>query len=352
MPVVRGLMDGITGMARLEPHAIHVIRAPLLKLFASRLEGMGAPVDHLLDRAGISAELLDFPDTLVPLANAFQFLELTCSALGTEHAGLHVGLSASLADFGDYGRSLANSATVSAYLERGARYYNCLNRGERLWLSSVDGRELRVNFSSSGGHPLGAYQSHLSTLIVTILTLRQAAGPGWCPRELGLAYHPREPAPLSGLLPGARILYGMNHSYITLPAALTRMRFPRASGRSHASETSPGRPLPTDIVDIVLSQIEALYNHRGAPHIDEVADSLAMSRRTLQRQLGGRCTTYCDILNQSRMRRARDWLDHSDRSVTEIAFDLGYTDASNFTRAFRRHTGLSPSDFRRQAAVG
>jgi len=41
-----------------------------------------------------------------------------------------------------------------------------------------------------------------------------------------------------------------------------------------------------------------------------------------------------------------DWLDRSDKPVTEIALALGYTDASNFARAFRRHTGLSPRAYR------
>jgi len=54
-------------------------------------------------------------------------------------------------------------------------------------------------------------------------------------------------------------------------------------------------------------------------------------------------------LTAIRLRRAADWLQHTDRPVVEIALDLGYSDASNFTRAFRRQTGVSPSTFRRQA---
>jgi hypothetical protein len=47
-------------------------------------------------------------------------------------------------------------------------------------------------------------------------------------------------------------------------------------------------------------------------------------------------------------RQAR--MKHSDKPVVEIAFDLGYADASNFTRAFRHLTGVTPSAFRQASA--
>ena len=81
-------------------------------------------------------------------------------------------------------------------------------------------------------------------------------------------------------------------------------------------------------------------------HIDRIAESLGMSRRTLQRAIGREGLTYLGLVNEYRLRKARDWLDGSEKPVTEIALDLGYTDASNFSRAFRRHIGLTPTEYR------
>lgn len=336
-------------MARLKRPAMHVVRAPVFRQITFRLERLGAPVGQLLESAGISQELLALPDTLVPLANVFRFFELSCSSLGTEHLGLDLGLASSLADFGDYGKSLANSPTVGAYMQAGTRHYRCLNSGERLWLSHEEGGAIKINMSSSENRSLGAHQSHLCTLIVTILTIRQAAGNDWLPGELGLAYIPREPIPATELFAGTRIVYGTQHSYITVPSCLIPQRFPQAGKSRTSLPQGPGTPLPTDILDIVTNQIETLYTNKGTPHIDTVAESLSMSRRTLQREIARRGTTYVDIVHHSRMRQACEDLDGSDKTITEIAFELGYTDASNFTRAFRRETGLSPSAFRRQA---
>ena len=336
-------------MASLERTAIHMIRAPIITHLACRLEAMGAPVASLLGRAGISAELLAFPDTLIPLANTFKLLELACSSLGTEHLGIDLGLGSSLVDFGDYGKSLAGSLTVGAYMHAGTRHYRCLNSGERLWLSRAGDGDIRINMTSHEKHSLGAHQSHLCTLIVSILTIRQAAGPDWCPSKLGLAYTPREPVPATELLARTHIEYGTQYSYITVPSSLLQRVFPQASRSQDVQIPGPGDPMPTDILEIVTNQVETLYTNRGTPHIDSVAESLSMSRRTLQREIARRGTTYVDIVHHSRMRQACEDLDGSDKTITEIAFELGYTDASNFTRAFRREIGISPSAFRRQA---
>ena len=48
------------------------------------------------------------------------------------------------------------------------------------------------------------------------------------------------------------------------------------------------------------------------------------------------------MLAEARQRLAIDWLENTDKPVGEIAFDLGYTDSSNFSRAFRREVGLTP----------
>jgi len=95
-------------------------------------------------------------------------------------------------------------------------------------------------------------------------------------------------------------------------------------------------------------QIEAWLPQRAAP-IDLVAETLGMSRRSLQRGLASEGVRYTDLLDAVRLRHAADWLQHTDKPVLEIALDLGYTDPSNFTRAFRRQTGVAPRTYRHGA---
>jgi AraC-like DNA-binding protein len=107
--------------------------------------------------------------------------------------------------------------------------------------------------------------------------------------------------------------------------------------------------LPSDLAGLVELQIASLLSGR-APPVDLIAESLGTSRRSLQRGLAQQGISYTDLLTKVRLRRAAEWLERSEKPVVEIAFDLGYADASNFTRAFRQLTGVPPSAFRQAAA--
>jgi AraC-like DNA-binding protein len=82
------------------------------------------------------------------------------------------------------------------------------------------------------------------------------------------------------------------------------------------------------------------------PGVEEVANELHMSSRTLKRKLQQLGTSYQKVLDDLRKGLAVEYLSQSDKTVDEIALSLGYSDASNFARAFRRWTSKSPSDYR------
>jgi AraC-like DNA-binding protein len=69
---------------------------------------------------------------------------------------------------------------------------------------------------------------------------------------------------------------------------------------------------------------------------------------TLQRRLALDQQTFSRIVEQTRAEMAGDLLEGTDAPIREIASQLGYTNQNNFTRAFRRWAGVTPSAFRRQ----
>lgn len=309
---------------------------------------MGAPVDRLLERARIPAELLKHPSAIMPLANAFRFGELACQAEGTEHLGFLVGLTATLEDYGSYGNILLNALTVYDYLRKGIFLYNMVITGQRLRLSE-HGEEFRLTIESDAGPGIGAYQSHMDTLITTIARLREAAGPQWSPREVGLAYRAKEQLPVTDLLAGSRILQGVGETYLTIPREVMGLRFPVCDSMVEIDMAmSHERTLPKDHAGVVKHQIESLISDSPL-RIDTVAESLAMNSRGLQRKLAETGLTYAQLYFEIRMKKAVEWLDKTDKPIAEIASDLGYRDASNFTRAFRRQAGISPQRFRKYA---
>jgi AraC family transcriptional regulator, regulatory protein of adaptative response / methylphosphotriester-DNA alkyltransferase methyltransferase len=81
--------------------------------------------------------------------------------------------------------------------------------------------------------------------------------------------------------------------------------------------------------------------------LDDIARRVASSRRQLQRaysEIGD--TTFREHLTRVRMRRAAEMLLARSLTVREVAYRVGYRQPAQFAKAFRRHHGMSPSDFR------
>ena len=79
---------------------------------------------------------------------------------------------------------------------------------------------------------------------------------------------------------------------------------------------------------------------------DVVAGKLARSTSALQRQLRTEGTSFQKLRDETRRELAMGYLQEGRLSLTEIAFLVGFTDQSNFSRAFRRWTGLSPGEWK------
>ena len=79
---------------------------------------------------------------------------------------------------------------------------------------------------------------------------------------------------------------------------------------------------------------------------ENVAQALYMSSRNLQRQLQSAGTTFNTLLNEIRQDLAQKYLRDQDTSMTEIAFLLGFSESSAFSRAFKRWIGVSPTQYR------
>ncbi|MEA2094390.1 MAG: helix-turn-helix transcriptional regulator, partial [Pseudomonadota bacterium] len=86
--------------------------------------------------------------------------------------------------------------------------------------------------------------------------------------------------------------------------------------------------------------------HDGAPKQEDIAGTLHVSLRSLQRKLKDEHTSYKTLLENTRQQLAMQYLRDSQRSIGEITYLLGFAEPSNFTRAFRRWTGQSPGEFR------
>jgi AraC-like DNA-binding protein len=92
----------------------------------------------------------------------------------------------------------------------------------------------------------------------------------------------------------------------------------------------------------------ALLEHLPSGHVseEEIAQGLHLSLRTLQRKLRDEGTSYKELLDETRRELATEYIKNPHVSISEITYLLGFSEPSNFSRAFKRWTGSSPSAFR------
>lgn len=101
----------------------------------------------------------------------------------------------------------------------------------------------------------------------------------------------------------------------------------------------------TSLLDDAIAIVEVEFASDLA--LDDIARRVASSRRQLQRayaEIGN--TTFREHLAAVRMQRAAEMLLHRGLTVREVAHRVGYRQPAQFAKAFRRHHGVAPSDYR------
>ena len=92
-----------------------------------------------------------------------------------------------------------------------------------------------------------------------------------------------------------------------------------------------------------------LIPQKGYPSLDDIAECLHMSSRTLRRHLNEINSSYLLLLDEVKYKEAEKLLLNSNMEIQDIANYLGYIQPANFARAFRKWSGVTPIQFRKQA---
>lgn len=100
--------------------------------------------------------------------------------------------------------------------------------------------------------------------------------------------------------------------------------------------------LPERVRTVIVRQLPF-----GEVQQSKVADELGMSVRNLHRHLIKHASSFKELLDESRRQLAMTYLRQSHCSINEICYRLGFNEPSSFNRAFRRWTGSSPGQWRR-----
>lgn len=176
-------------------------------------------------------------------------------------------------------------------------------------------------------------------------------GAHWPDVELWFDYpEPEYFAAYEQRLPPCR--FGMGANQICFPATQLARRIQTGDPvmaqlmgeRLERERQARRRQGSTDIRVLVRERLVA--GDDGYPVLEEVAAQLFMSTRTLRRKLQQADTTYVALLDEVRLNDARRLLGMTTLGIEAIAGRIGFAEPASFTHAFRRWTGMTPSEWR------
>lgn len=148
--------------------------------------------------------------------------------------------------------------------------------------------------------------------------------------------------------------YGANDDAIVIPAcelaSLLRFNDEQLAATSRARCEQALHQLTEDAGVASRARRVIETSHPFPPKLARVASTLFVSERTLKRRLQEEHCSYQALVDQVRLERAQELLTSTRMNLNQIADALGYADAANFTRAFKRWTGVSPSHYRSEAS--
>lgn len=312
------------------------------------LRALGVDVARVLASAGLEPAQLADPERRIRVAQAMEVWDAAYRAAREPALGLRIVERLDFSKFSLFAYLAASSATAREAWQRATRYLRIVNDAMEV-VVEVDG-ERGICRTGLRGFELSRSQAEFSVgLMVKIaprVTGRTDGVEAWF-------RHPKpEYAELYDRVLGCPVHFDAPFDGIGGTSALLDQPLPRADSElcalleERASELLARVPPAGDFAALVRHRISAALPD-GDPGAEALAEGLGMSARTLRRRLRECGTTHHRLLDEVRHELARRALAQREISVNEVAFLLGFSDASAFHKAFRRWTGGRPGDLLR-----
>ena len=301
---------------------------------------------------GWEALTVKTPDAAVSGASTYQHMELMYRKPRYPSFVVGAATAHGASSLGIVGLSCKTVPTVAAALACHSRFQQLTNRTAR-YSSVVEHGRLVVREERFGPPSLGSSLMSDYTMLVAVHLLTLLAGKA--PRVLAMLSRresmPNDERELYEAFVNAPLTLDERYAELWIDPAILVAPVPQADPELSAYFTdvlsrAPTSLSPPDVLDDVRRAIRDRIMF-GTPAVEEVAKSLGVGARTLQRRLAERGIRFSDLVEETRRILAEAYLRRSELALAEVAYLLGYVEQASFFRAFRRWYGTTPDVYRR-----
>ncbi len=323
---------------------------PLMMVKA--LEAKGIDARALLRQTGLDPDLLDDPNARYHYRRINRFYHRAVEVSGDPCIGLEAARYWHPTTLHALGYAWLASQTLQEAFDRLARYARIVSDTGRIRFERIeDGYRLVFGPFISQIEGIVHPTSIDMVLAVLIRMCRTSYGDDFQAREVHVSHPRTECQEALAEYHRAPLVYGAERDMLIFDAEPVEARLPTGNAElARVNEEVINRYIARmDQADIVTRVKVAITESLPSGRISEerIADRLNMSQRSLQRRLQERHTCYRDLLEETRRDLANRYMEDTRYRISEITYLLGFSDPSNFTRAFRRWKGVSPTVYRR-----
>ncbi|SEH25372.1 AraC-type DNA-binding protein [Magnetospirillum fulvum] len=315
----------------------------------------GGQADTVFSRAGVSEDCLGNPILALDLGAYCAMMELAAGETRHDNFGLWFGQQFQPHDLGLIGEIALASPTLGAAVENLATLFPFHQQATETRFVR-EGEMLRLEYRILDGRILERRQDAELTMGMFANVFRTCLGRDWAPEEVQFEH----PQPLDWrehrTAFDAPVQFAQRTNCLVFRDRDLGRRMPggdlaRLTGlRAHLIALAGGTGI-TPFLDRVRAEIRSRLPE-GAAHIEDVAEGLGLARWTLQRRLAEYGIAFSALAEEVRRDLAEHYVRQAHIPLSDLAFFLGYSELSAFTRAFSRWFGLSPSKAREVWRLG
>jgi AraC-like DNA-binding protein len=323
-------------------------------LITKALDAEGLDSKQILKRAGLDPMHLSDPNARYSFPAVTHLWKMAAKVTGDPCFGLKAASYWHPTTLHALGYSWLASDTLDDALQRAARYIRLVNTAATGVFEETEHGymfSIRIDKSWRGIRPANEAIDAGVALILDMC--RTCYGTDLNPVRIEVRRpKPEKCAKLFEQLFKAPIYYDYPENAIYFDKADITQRLPTANAElARANEKIIVDYLARLDKNNITTQVKSkLLDLLPSGHSTEeaVIQALHLSQRTLQRKLKEEGTTFKELLDETRRELAKEYVNDTSLSFSEITYLLGFSEQSNFTRAFKRWQGQSPSAYREQ----
>lgn len=300
--------------------------------------------------AGLDYAQLDAAGARYPWRGMQALWQAAVEVTGDPAFGLYAGRRIRPTSFHALGYSWLSSATLLGSLQRLCRYYRVISTVPmQLSLESQGNTHVLTEIMSDPAHV--PTETAVDAFISAIVQMcRTATDAHFAPAAVAVEHADHGAAgdyiqvlacPVHFSADRTHIVFDSPSLEVTLPGDNTALARANDKVAEHYLESLDPHKVASEVRELLVSLLPS-----GRSSQATIAGRMNRSLSTLQRQLQNEGMSYQSIRDETRDSLAQEYVREANLSLSQIAYLLGFSDQSNFSRAFKRWTGQTPREFR------